>query len=326
MLKHIVIFSVISAFSCAETMPKNVDTKQPSLSSSQEAIQLFETKFGVHKAKRRNHISGFCFDAELTMKDEAIRNYTTSGIFSKKPLKVVGRFSHSGGLVKDESKVGQYGMGLQVHLENGSTHNMSVNTLDFFPVATPEGFIQLMKVKAYGKAEDVALLKANHPEFVNFKKHQKGKEKVLKSFANHTFNSINSFYLESQTGSNTPIRWSFTPNNKKVTIEDAMKHDLFAELQERMKTEKLTWDMAIMLANKDDSIDNASIAWQGEHKVIHAATLNIVNISKNGACDGINYDPLQVTNGIKPSDDPILKFRSPVYAESFGRRLSEAAK
>jgi len=297
--------------------------KLTSVSDAKEAIQLFESKFGVHKGKRRNHISGFCFDAELILKDRAIKNYTYSGIFSEKPLKVVGRFSHSGGIVKDESKIGEYGMGIQIHLANGNIHNMSMNTLDFFPVSTVAGFLQLMKVKAYGKKEDLAQLKNNHPEFLNFKAHQKTKVKLLKSFANHQFNSINSFYLENKDTSTISMRWSFVSNNIDKPIKE---HNLFAELQERMKTEKLTWDMHITLANKNDSINNSSIVWSGKHKVINAATLSIKNISKNGACDGINFDPLQLSKGINPSNDPILKFRSPVYAESFGRRLNENTK
>jgi catalase len=43
---------------------------------------------------------------------------------------------------------------------------------------------------------------------------------------------------------------------------------------------------------------------------------------KGGACEAINYDPLVMTDGIAQTDDPVLKFRSPAYAVSFGKRLS----
>ena len=35
----------------------------------------------------------------------------------------------------------------------------------------------------------------------------------------------------------------------------------------------------------------------------------------------INYDPLVMADGVAPSDDPILLFRSPSYATSYSRRL-----
>jgi catalase len=35
----------------------------------------------------------------------------------------------------------------------------------------------------------------------------------------------------------------------------------------------------------------------------------------------INYDPLVMSDGIAPTDDPVLLFRSPSYALSFVKRL-----
>jgi catalase len=40
------------------------------------------------------------------------------------------------------------------------------------------------------------------------------------------------------------------------------------------------------------------------------------------ACEPINFDPLVMADGIGPTNDPILLFRSPAYAVSFGKRLS----
>jgi catalase len=46
---------------------------------------------------------------------------------------------------------------------------------------------------------------------------------------------------------------------------------------------------------------------------------------KNGPCRDINFDPLVLPVGIEPSDDPLLRFRSKVYAESHRRRTREEA-
>ena len=43
---------------------------------------------------------------------------------------------------------------------------------------------------------------------------------------------------------------------------------------------------------------------------------------KGAACEGINFDPLVMADGIAATNDPVLKFRSPAYAVSFGKRLS----
>ena len=43
---------------------------------------------------------------------------------------------------------------------------------------------------------------------------------------------------------------------------------------------------------------------------------------KGAACEPINFDPLVMAAGIAPTKDPVLQFRSPAYAVSFGKRLS----
>jgi catalase len=54
-------------------------------------------------------------------------------------------------------------------------------------------------------------------------------------------------------------------------------------------------------------------------------TLKITSASPqpNAACEKVNFDPLVMTDGIAPTNDPVLLFRSPAYAISFGRRISE---
>ena len=40
------------------------------------------------------------------------------------------------------------------------------------------------------------------------------------------------------------------------------------------------------------------------------------------ACTPINFDPNVMSAGFSAGNDPILRMRSPVYAVSFGQRLS----
>jgi catalase len=42
---------------------------------------------------------------------------------------------------------------------------------------------------------------------------------------------------------------------------------------------------------------------------------------KGAGCENINYDPLVMADGIAPSNDPVLLFRSSAYALSFADRL-----
>lgn len=322
-IKDKFIYNTVNLGFNVEATSLSGSSHDPSLAP--KVIDVFEKKFGIHEGKRRNHISGFCFSGYLTIKDQDIKKYSTSKIFSNKPLKVIGRFSHKGGVKKDESTPGEYGMAFEVTLEDGSTQNFSMNTLDFFPVKSPEGFHQLMLAKVSGKPEGFEKLKQDHPEFKNFKLHYKNKPKELKNFTNHQFNSVNSFYLENQKGITIPVRWSFVPRNEKITIDTSTKVDLFKETNDALhKTKTLTWDMVVTIANANDDVDDASSPWTGEHQQVTAAVLTVHEISKEGSCNTKNFDPLQLQRGFLPSDDPILKFRSPAYAAAFVRRLQEA--
>ncbi|HAS47261.1 MAG TPA: catalase [Microscillaceae bacterium] len=330
----IFIFTLLSA--CNNTQQQEHTTRQTTHQSVKKAPQskpnlanqvadVFEEKFGVHQGKRRNHIDGFCFVGEFKIKDKAIINLTKSKIFSEIPLKVIGRFSHKGGVKKDESASGEYGMAFEISLPDGLSHNFSMNTLDFFPVNTPEGFLQLMKAKVSGKKEDFAQLKKDHPEFVNYKKHYKNKpKKGLRSYANHQFNSINSFLFVNDKGKITPVRWSFVPRNEETKLDAVTQVDFYKETQKALnKHQKLVWDMVVIVANEDDPVNDASALWTGDHQKIVAATLTVSAVMPRGDCTDKNFDPLRLTEGIQPSKDPVLKFRSPAYAMSFSRRMKE---
>ncbi|MEP0266281.1 hypothetical protein [Dokdonia sp.] len=290
-----------------------------------ETINSFEKKFGTHSGKRRNHITGFCFSGEITLKDPTIREYSRSPIFSEKPLQVMGRFSHKGGVKNDESIPGEYGMALEIQLGDGSIHNITMNTLDFFPVNTPEGFLKLMQAKVSGKAEDFDKLKQEHPEFKNFKAHYAKKPKQeLTHYANHQFNSVNSFYFVNENDIKTPVRWSFIPINKKIGLDGEKGVDYYKETEKALTGNKtLSWEMVVTIANENDAINKAASIWTGNHKEIVAAVLTIDAVAMEGPCNDKNFDPLVLKDGIIPSDDPVLLFRSPTYAISTGRRLTE---
>ena len=72
-----------------------------------------------------------------------------------------------------------------------------------------------------------------------------------------------------------------------------------------------------------DPEDNPTLLWPKERREIKAGTLTISSAmpQKGADCEKINFDPLVMSDGIAPTIDPILLFRSPAYAVSFGKRL-----
>ena len=74
-----------------------------------------------------------------------------------------------------------------------------------------------------------------------------------------------------------------------------------------------------------EPVTNPILAWPQTRKHFKAGTLTITEATprqKGVACEPINFDTLVMADGIAPTNDPILLFRSPAYAVSYGKRLS----
>lgn len=294
------------------------------IDAATDGINTFEKLFGKTEGKRRNHTKGFCFTATLKPKNPKIQQYSNSRIFSGSS-KVIGRLSHKGGrYLASDSKPGEYGMGLSITTVNNENHLMSMNTLDFFPVATPEAFAELMNAKVAGSAA-VKAFKQKNKDLQRFKAHHATKDKALKPYEANTFNSVNSFYLVNDKDEKTAVRWSFVPQQQQTLVVTPAQNFFFKNLQQNLVNKVVTWDMVITLANPEDDVDNAAIAWQGKHQRIVAAELTIKEIQSEqvGKCDLINFDPLVLSTGFAPSADPLLQARRNAYAVAFGRRLAE---
>ncbi len=80
--------------------------------------------------------------------------------------------------------------------------------------------------------------------------------------------------------------------------------------------------MKAQLANPGDPITDATKAWPAERRVVVLGTLTIETVVANSAEaeKPLLFLPGQVTDGIEPSDDPLISARDGAYAVSFSRR------
>ena len=85
----------------------------------------------------------------------------------------------------------------------------------------------------------------------------------------------------------------------------------------------MKWDMWVTVGQPGDAETDPTVLWPSDRKEFKAGTLTFTSATpQEGAeCKNINYDPLVMSDGIAPTDDPVLLFRSPSYALSFVKRL-----
>ena len=292
-------------------------------------VQTMESQFGVHHGYRRNHAKGFCATGDFKA-TPAAKALSRSALFDGKVHAVVARFSSATGLptLPDTTKA-PHGMALQFDLGKGARHNMSMINAPIFPAATPEAFFETFKL---GTPETLAAYQTKYPEskaFFNWL----GQHNPPASYASSAYYGLNAFEFQNAKKKSQFVRWRFVPEagEKELTAEQLAKatpNYLEDEFKERVAKAPTRWTMVVTLAEAGDSVVNPTQAWPDTRKTVTVGTLTLSKYERqvDGPCNKINYDPNVVSDGVKASDDPVLKFRSPAYAISFAKRLSDPAE
>lgn len=301
--------------------------------TADQVVGAVEEVFGVTPGQRRNHTKGTCALGEFTGA-RAAAAYSRSPLFSGKRLPVVARFSLAGGNPKaPDTAKSPRGMALEFALPGGGLQHITMLNTPMFGAAKPGTFLaQMVAMKpdpATGKPDPakVKAFKDSHPD-------NRAQAEFLAthnppaSYASSAYFGIHTFKFVDRDGKVTPVRWRFVPRDGEKRLSDdelkSMPADfLERRLVERTRKDKVHWDMIVTIGEAGDPQDDPTLAWPEGRKEIRAGTLAISSAmpQKGAACEQINFDPLVMGDGIEPTNDPVLLFRSPAYAVSFAKRL-----
>jgi catalase len=196
----------------------------------------------------------------------------------------------------------------------------------------PRTFLDKMKAlkpdPAMGKPDPEALkaFQASHPDNL-------GQAQFLAdnnpptSYATSAYFGIHTFRFLDRHAMTTLVRFRFVPQDGERSLSDAEltsrpRDFLEQALIDRTRQGPVRWGMLVTLGVAGDPEDDPTRAWPYDRKEIKAGTLTIsAAMAQTGAaCESINYDPLVMGDGIAPTSDPVLLFRSPSYAASFTKR------
>jgi catalase len=300
-----------------------------------QMIEAFEGTFGVHQGQRRNHVKGTCAAGEFVGTSEAAA-LSRSPLFTGKTIPVVARFSLGGGSpdVPDAAPAPR-GMGLEFRIPGGGLQHITMIDLPIFGAMSPSSFRDaLVAAKPDPKTgqpdpEKLKAYAASHPDAMALSKYNGGHTPTANYFQS-TYFSVHAFRFIDAKGAEHMVKWRFVPRDgvKELTAAQmkAAPHDFLEKnLIERTHKGPALWDMIVYVGEPGDPSDNPTLAWPESRKHFTAGTLSIkeATTQKIGTgCERINFDPLIMADGIAPTNDPILLFRSPAYAVSFGKRLS----
>lgn len=299
-----------------------------------QVIGAMEQQAGVTPGHRRNHINGICVSGSFTG-DTAVSKYTTSFLFSGQPLAAVGRFSLAGGSPKvPDSSRGPRGMALELRGPEGAVQHFTLLNVPVFAAATPqsfyEGILAGMPDPQTGKPDPakIAAYRASHPDTRALGQFLATHNPVA-SYGSSDYYGIHTFRMTDRAAHETLVKWRFVPRDgvKRLSDEElksAPTRFLDDALMKRLAQGPLVWDMVLTLGEPGDEQVNSTVSWPADRPELHAGvlTLTAATPEAGGACEPINFDPLVLSEGIAPTQDPILLFRSGAYAVSYGKRLT----
>ncbi len=325
------LLAVLFSFLANRSQAAQTPATQAPVTAAQ-VIDEVEKNFGVHPGQRRNHTKGICAQGRFIGNRDMAR-YSRSALFSGKAVPVVARFSVAGGNpgVADTAR-NPRGMALEFRLPGGKLQHMTMINTPMFGAATPKTFFDNLiatrpdpqtgkpdpaKVKAFLQSHPDAVAQA---EFLQ-------ENNPPPSWANSAYFGIHTFRFIDAAGKTTPVRWAFLPRDGEKRLSDeamttSARDFLGPALIQRLRKGPVRWEMQVSIGEPGDPVDDPSVQWPPGRQRIQAGVLTIKSATprKGGACEPINYDPLVMADGIAPTDDPILNFRSPAYAVSFAKR------
>ncbi|HNG58976.1 MAG TPA: catalase family peroxidase [Cellvibrionaceae bacterium] len=297
-----------------------------------------ETSNGqVHRGFRRAHAKGVCVAGYFEGNGQGVE-LSSARLFAPVRTPFIGRMSIGGGSPYGlDNKARVRSMALQLNSDDGQQWRMAMNSFPFFAVSSVEAFYEQTAANApdpaTGKPDPakVAAFAAAHPEFARFAEWAKSTPWST-SWANTTYNSVNTFRLSNPAGEQHHVRWSMQPQTAFEAMspeerEAADDNFLTEDLMARLAHEPLRWDMVVTIAAPGDSITDPSKTWPEDRRKVTVGSVVIESSSPQttGACRDINYDPLILPTGVDGSEDPLLAARSAVYSVSFNRRQHDIA-
>lgn len=288
---------------------------------------------GPHAGFRANHAKGVMLEGTFTPSAQAAG--ISKAAHFQKSVPVLVRFSDATGVPNIPDANGNAfpkGIAIRFQLEDGTATDIVSISVNDFPAATPEEFLGLLNAvrdsqNSTAKPSPVEQFLATHPAAARFVSTPKP---APVSFATQPFFGVNAFQFTNTAGQTVYGRYQIIPVAgaqylSKEAAEQAAPDYLMNDITERVKAQSVQFKLLLQVAEKGDPVNDATMVWPDNRKKVELGTLTL----KSAVADSrtaektLMFNPLQLTEGIAPSQDPILLARPTAYAVSFGRRLAK---
>jgi catalase len=292
--------------------------------SPDDAIAAIRSTGGAQPGCRALHAKGTLYRGTFTATPEgALLSRAKHLDGSTVPALI--RFSNgSGNPTQPDDSPGVRGMAVKFTLPDGSTTDVSTQTARLFVSSTPDGFVDLLKAMRPGLTAPLRMVRyfLTHPKLLGALPVLRDANRVPASYGTTEYHGLHAFGWIGTDGSTRFVRYHLVPvaGEEYLTGSAAQGKGpdfLTDELGSRLASGPVRFDFRVQIAGPKDSTVDPSAPWQSTETVT-VGTLEITGLDteREHGDDIVVFDPMRVTDGVEPSDDPVLRFRSLAYSAS----------
>jgi len=313
-------------------MPLPSDEKVVQL--GQDLLEQFDTIFGLHPGLRPAHAKGVLLTGTFTPSAEAA-SLTRAPHITRSSTPVTARFSDSTGIPvipDNDPNASPRGLAIRFHLAEHVHTDIISHSTDGFPTRNGQEFLEFLRaVAASGASKSspspIEAFLGTHPAALAFVQAPKPNPA---SFAREAYFGVTAFRFTNQSGAVRYGRYRILPAAGIQHLDDATAKSksanyLFDELAQCLASGPVKLNIEVQVANDGDVVDDATIHWPADRRVIPFGTVALTGKAADDAKEQkrIIFDPIPRVDGIEPSGDPLLELRAAIYLLS-GRRRRQA--
>ena len=313
----------------AQTAPAQIPSPAPNATPVQQ-VDALNAVFGAHPGFRPVHAKGIILKGVFTPKASAA-SISKAAHLQKKKVPVTVRFSNFAGipdLADTNGLASPHGLAIRFDLPKGAHTDIVAHSFNGFPSPTADDFHQLLLALAASgpdaaKPTQLDAYLGNHPVAKAFLTAPKP---APASYGTISYFGVNTFKFTNANGVATLGRYQIVPVAGNHALADAQAAKasptyLATEIRNRVKKAPVKFKILVQIADKDDKVDDPSIAWPDSRRTVELGILEVTRTIANSdvAQKKIVFMPNALTAGIDV-EDPMIDQRSAIYAVSFGRR------
>jgi catalase len=296
-----------------------------------ELVEMIHENFqGFHPGYRGVHAQGRYYAAVFKATPEA-KKLSRAVHLQGQPVQATVRHGHSASGNPWGPAVSP-SMAVKFYLPDGTVTDLIGITIPLFFGRTPDEVLEGLKIvkpdAATGKPDEKKLMEylATRPWIANAFKIAKNLPAPV-SFAQTVFHAIHAFRFVNAADEAQYARYHWEPQAGVAgqTIEELQKQSpsyLFEELEARLRKAPVVFNLVLQLAKDGDPTDDPTAPWPDHRPRVPIGRLELIRpttVEEIG--DPVMlHDPTRLTDGIEPSDDPVLAVRRGVYEVSVAHR------